>query len=101
MTAKLEKDIKIGDKKIIKKSDLFKKIKEAVSQGKSISEIDLNDEEKLEIKEYQFLTQKPVLYVLNTNGKSKYSTSRATAKGEEENLFSSPSGVEHLEINLK
>jgi len=101
LTAKLEKETKSGDKKAIKKLELFNKIKKTVSEGKSVSEIDLSDEEKSEIKEYQFLTQKPVLYILNTNGKSKYSISRATAKGEEQNLFSSPSGVEHLEINLK
>ena len=97
---KSESDSK-KDKKSLKKFELFKKIKEGVSQGKSVSEINLTDEEKAEIKEYQFLTGKPILYILNTNGKSKYSTSRATTKGEEENLFSSPSGVDYLEMNLK
>ena len=66
---KLENDIKSKDKKIIKKYDLLKKIKEEVSQEKSISEINLTEEEKLEIKEYQFLTQKPIFYVLNINTK--------------------------------
>ena len=49
-----------------------------------ISELGLTDEEKLEIKEYQFLTQKPVLYLLNTNG----------GKGL------SPK-ISHLEMNLR
>jgi len=119
---KSESDSK-KDKKSLKKFELFKKIKEGVSQGKSVSEINLTDEEKAEIKEYQFLTGKPILYILNTDGRHppatqlKYSTSRAVAKGEEENLFSLPSravakreeenifslpsGVDYLEMNLK
>jgi len=79
---KLEKQ---EDKKTSKKIGILKKIKEEVSKGKSMSEINLTGEEKLEIKEYQFLTQKPIFYILNTNGKSKYSTS----------------GVDYLELNLK
>ncbi len=69
LLAKIEKDAKSKDKQALKKLELLKKIKESVSQGKSISEMGLTDEEKLEIKEYQFLTQKPIFYILNTNGK--------------------------------
>jgi len=61
---KIEKDIK-KDKKVLKKFEFLKRIKEAVSHEKLISEINLTDEEKLEIKEYQFLTQKPIFYILN------------------------------------
>lgn len=73
------------DRKRGKKIELLKKIKEFVSQGKSISEINLNNEEKEEIKEYQFLTQKPIFTILNTDQKTP---------------FPSPE-VEHLEMNLK
>lgn len=66
---KTESDAK-KDKKSLKKFELIKRIKEEVSQGKSVSGIDLTDEERTEIKEYQFLTQRPVLYVLNTNDKN-------------------------------
>jgi len=55
------------DKKIAKKFELLKRIKESVSQGKLISENDLTDEEKEEIKEYQLLTAKPKIYLLNIN----------------------------------
>ncbi len=55
------------DKKILKNFGLFNKIKDEVSRGNSISEIGIDDEEKKEIKEYQFLTQKPVIYVFNFN----------------------------------
>lgn len=48
-----------------KKVVLLKKIKENVGQGKKVSEIDLNTEEKKLVKEFQFLTEKPVLYIIN------------------------------------
>jgi len=63
---KMEKDSK-RDKGILKKFELLKIIKNEVSQGKSISEVNLSEEEKVEIKEYQLLTTKPVIYVLNFN----------------------------------
>lgn len=59
------------EKANLRKIEILRKIETEVSQGKSVSEIQLNDEEKSEIQEYQLLTQKPVLYILNTNGKTK------------------------------
>lgn len=85
LLSKIEKDLKTKDKKDLKKSEFLKKIKEAVSQGKLISEINLTDEEKKEIKEYQFLTAKPVLYILNTNKNHTPSTPE----------------IKHLAMNLK
>ena len=64
---KIEKEVKLKDKKALNKFELLKKIKENISQGKPVSEIELSEEEKLELKEYQFLTQKPIFYILNTN----------------------------------
>ncbi len=84
LLSKIEKELK-KDKKALKKFELLKKIKEAISQGKLISEINLTDEEKSEIKEYQFLTQKPIFYILNTNKKP----------------VGLRSGFKHLAMNLK
>lgn len=82
---KLEKDVKSKEKKAIKRLTLIQKIKNGVSQGKLVSEIELTDDEKLEIKEYQFLTQKPIFYILNINGKTSN--------------FNFP--FQHLAMNLK
>lgn len=71
LLSKAEKEKETKDKTAIKKLELIKKIKDWVSQGKSISELNLTEEEKNEIKEYQFLTQKAVLYILNTDGEIK------------------------------
>jgi GTP-binding protein YchF len=69
LVQKFEKEAKSKDKIALKKIEFFKKLKEAVSQSKSISDLILNEEEKEEIKEFQFLTAKPIFYILNTNGK--------------------------------
>jgi GTP-binding protein YchF len=92
---KVEKDAK-RDKGALKKFELLKRIKELISQGKLVSEINLTDEEKSEIKEYQLLTQKPILYLLNTN-QAPYSTPGVDYL---ETTYSTP-GVDYLEMNLK
>ena len=61
----LEGKIKSKEKIVLKKFSLLKKIKESVSKGRLISEIDLSNEEKEMVKEFQFLTQKPMIFVLN------------------------------------
>jgi len=106
--SKIEKERQ--DKRIIKKIELIKKIKDWISQGKLISELNLTAKEQLEIKEYQFLTAKPILYLLNTNPRhppttqSKYSTTEPPsmeAKVKKRTKTSSPLGVDYLETNLK
>ncbi|UZE93261.1 MAG: redox-regulated ATPase YchF [Candidatus Nealsonbacteria bacterium] len=67
----LEKIISKLEKKTLEKVKVFQKIKEGVSRGELISEINLTDKENLKIKEYQFLTTKPTLFVLNTNTKKR------------------------------
>ncbi len=69
LLSKSEKEAKSKDKKATKELEFLKKIKDWISQGKLISELGLIEEEKKEIKGYQFLTQKPILYIFNNNGK--------------------------------
>lgn len=71
ITAKLEKEAKGNNKEALKKLELLKKLQEASSQAKTILETDLNEKEKKEIEPYQFLTAKPIFYVLNTNEEDK------------------------------
>jgi ribosome-binding ATPase YchF (GTP1/OBG family) len=89
------------DKKCLKKFELLKRVKESVSREKSISEINFTEEEKAEIKEYQFLTEKPVLCVLNTGNEDKSPTSvieclRMNLKDEEGALELSESEIKEL-----
>ena len=67
LLGKLEKESK-ADKQAQKKLEVIKKIKENVEKEKGVAEIDLTLEEKKEIKEYQFLTAKPIFYIINING---------------------------------
>lgn len=61
---------KSKDKEGQKKFHLIKKIKEEVAQGKCISKTSLSEEEKAQIKEFQFLTDKPILYIENAGKQS-------------------------------
>lgn len=52
-------------KKKDKKGKTLQKIKEAILEEKPIRELKLTEEEKEQIKEFQFLTEKPLVYLLN------------------------------------
>jgi ribosomal protein S6 len=54
-----------------KKKEILEKIKDFLQKGKKVSEIPLKESEKEEIKDYNFLTQKPQIYIVNTNSKKR------------------------------
>ncbi len=66
---KSEKEAKTGNKDAIYKNSLFKKIKKLLEQGKILYEQSLTAEELPLIQEYQLLTLKPRLYLLNGDKK--------------------------------
>lgn len=99
--SKLEKK---QDKGTLNKIKLLKKIQETVSQGKLILEINLTDEERTEIAEFQFLTAKPIVYILNANGKNPFLTpdvKHLTMNLKEEDEISELSPEEIRELDLK
>lgn len=51
--------------KAVKEFDILKKVKELLEQGKILSEQSFGDEEMKMISQYQLLTMKPRLYLLN------------------------------------
>lgn len=69
---KLEKKTKT--KELQKKLTLLNKLKEEVAKGKMISEIQLEEKDEAQIAEFQFLTKKPILYLINTNTPEKFSS---------------------------
>jgi len=90
----LMKDLETIEKALPKRSqgknegikiNVLKKIKEKILEEKMINEIYLTEEEKRAIKEYQFLTQKPYVCIVNTDNKTNF-----------ERL-----NIPYLEINLK
>ena len=54
-----------GDKKYLLEEDTFKKVRNALQEGKPARTIDLTDDEKEIIKDAFLLTMKPILYVAN------------------------------------
>jgi GTP-binding protein YchF len=102
---KLEKDKK-RDKIFQKKFEFLKKIKEKVAEGKLISQLDLTKEEKAQIKEYQFLTSKPIFYILNVNKENQSLDLKIphlilNLKLEEEISELSPSEIKELKIKTQ
>tara|TARA_Y100000310_G_C20651968_1_gene799922 strand:- start:344 stop:1369 length:1026 start_codon:yes stop_codon:yes gene_type:complete len=97
---KLEKQAK-SDKLIIEKLNLIKKVQDTVSKGTPIRELNLTDEEKLEIKSYQFLTGKPKIYLFNTKEKKdKFSDQLSLdIKTEQEISELSESERQELKVN--
>lgn len=62
---KAQKEAKTGDKKNLEKLEILKKIKILLEQGKILAEENFNEAEKIILREYQLLTDKPRLYLLN------------------------------------
>lgn len=64
---KVDKKIKGLDKKAVIEKEMLLKIRESLNKGIPIRNVVFNEEEKEFLKEYFFLSLKPVLYVANTS----------------------------------
>ncbi len=65
---KIERDAKSGDKVLGKKLDILKKVKAFLEEEKMLRDLGLKEEEMELIKEYNFLTIKPIIYLRNVDG---------------------------------
>ncbi|MDD2731689.1 MAG: redox-regulated ATPase YchF [Candidatus Pacebacteria bacterium] len=61
----LESEIRANKKEAVKELEAVKRIKELLDKGKILSEEHLTDEDRKVIGQYQLLTSKPRLYLLN------------------------------------
>lgn len=68
---KVAKEIKSGDKEIIKQKEILEKIKVLLDQGRAVRELEMKDEEKIFIKSLSLLTIKPIIYALNSDDTEK------------------------------
>lgn len=64
---RVEKLAKSGNKEAQAQVAVLKKIIPVLDEGKSVRSIKLDDEEKLLVRDLQFLTIKPVMYIANVN----------------------------------
>ena len=69
--ARAEKEAKSNNKEAVKFRDVIKKVKESLEEEIAVRDISLNDEEKALIKPLNFLTAKPIIYILNVNDINK------------------------------
>jgi len=68
---RITKESKSGNKEIIKYRETLEKIKEKLENGTEVRSIELDEEEKIKLKELNLLTIKPILYLLNTTNYEK------------------------------
>ncbi|EAR08211.1 redox-regulated ATPase YchF [Reinekea blandensis] len=64
---KLQKKAKGQDKEAKRLADLLEKIKPALDDAKPVRSVDLTDDEKADLKQFNLLTTKPTLYIANVN----------------------------------
>lgn len=64
---KASKDAKSGDKELIKKKEILEKIKGQLNQGKAVREMEFSKEEKGLVRNFNLLTTKPTIYVVNAD----------------------------------
>jgi len=64
---KAEKLVKTGDKKVLAWRDLLLRVRDHLDAGGSVRAMDLDDDERLELRDLQLLTAKRTLYIANVN----------------------------------
>ena len=89
---RLGSNAKSGKKDAVAAWERMKEIKAALENGKPVSSLQLEPEE---LKDYQFLTAKPVLYVGNNSEKRNVENAEKVAKYAKEN------GAGFLELSVK
>ena len=62
-----EKAARAQDKEAIKTRDLYKRVRDALNSGQPARAVELDEHERLLVRELQLLTMKPVLYIANVS----------------------------------
>jgi GTP-binding protein YchF len=66
---KAEKNAKTNEKAALAYRDTLKKVKAHLDDGKSVRTLDLDDKERLAIRDLNLITAKPVMYIANVDEK--------------------------------
>jgi len=61
----IARQLKSGDKEIVKENDIAQRIKIELEKGKSVRSISFDEKEQEIVKRFQLITSKPVLYLCN------------------------------------
>lgn len=65
--AGLSRNLKSGDKEILKENEVALRIKEGLEQGKSARALEFDEKELEIVKKFQLITSKPVMYLCNVD----------------------------------
>lgn len=66
----ISRNIKSGDKDVLKENDIAQRIKTHLEEGKSVRSMDLDEKEWEIANKFQLITSKPVLYICNVDESS-------------------------------
>ena len=64
---KVTRQAKTGDKKVLAKKALLQKIYDHLAEGHPVRSLEMSEDDHLIMKDYQLITDKPVLYIANVN----------------------------------
>jgi len=59
----LVRNLKSGDKEVLKENELSARIKEHLEKGLSVRSLEMDDNEKEMVKRFHLITSKPVMYL--------------------------------------
>jgi GTP-binding protein YchF len=65
--ASLSRNLKSGDKDVLKENEVALRIKEGLEQGKSARVLEFDEKEEEIVKKFQLITSKPVMYLCNVD----------------------------------
>ncbi|MFN5443793.1 MAG: redox-regulated ATPase YchF [Crocinitomicaceae bacterium] len=63
----LVRNLKSGDKEVLKENELSARIKEHLEKGLSVRSLEMDDNEKEMVKRFHLITSKPVMYLCNVD----------------------------------
>jgi GTP-binding protein YchF len=85
---RVAKAVKSGEKDAGKRREVLVRLREALDQAKPARAVEMTDDERREVRDFQLLTSKPVMYVANVdeaalaNGNAHLTALMARAKAE-------------------
>jgi GTP-binding protein YchF len=96
---KAEKLQRTGDKAVLRRLDLLKRLQAAVDSPGGLRALELGEEERREIRDLNLLTLKPVMYIANVDegglaGNPHVEALRAHVAGEDVQVVSVCAGIE-------
>jgi ribosome-binding ATPase len=65
--ASLSRNLKSGDKDVLKENEVALRIKDGLEQGKSTRALEFDEKEEEIVKKFQLITSKPVMYLCNVD----------------------------------